>query len=309
MGKNLTRKILEAHLVEGRLVAGEEIGIRIDQVLAQDLTATQAFLHFEAMGISRIRCRVAACYADHNVLHIKPENMEDHLYLQTASRKYGIWFGKPASGIGHQIHLEHFAVPGETVLGADSHTPHCGGVGMIAIGAGGMDVAVAMGGGPYYFAMPQGVGGKLAGTLQPWCTAKDVILELLRRLTVRGGKDRIFEFTGPALPMLNAQQRVTITNMSYELGATTSIFPSDDVTRDYFRRLGRLRDWREMLPDSGADYDDMIDMALAQIEPLISPPRRPDNLAPVRKEAGTKVGQVIGGCLTHGPHPCPQAAA
>ena len=235
MSKNLTRKILEAHLAEGGLVAGEEIGIRIDQILAQDLTATQAFLHFEAMGIPRIRCRVAACYADHNVLHIKPENMEDHLYLQSASRKYGIWFGKPASGIGHQIHLEHFAVPGETVLGADSHTPHCGGVGMIAIGAGGMDVAVAMGGGPYYFAMPQVVGVKLAGTLQPWCTAKDVILELLRRLTVRGGKDRIFEFTGPGLRVLNAQQRVTITNMSYELGATTSIFPSDEITLDFFR--------------------------------------------------------------------------
>src|SRR2546427_774547 len=165
MGKNLTRKILEGHLVEGRLVAGEEIGIRIDQVLAQDLTATQAFLHFEAMGISRIRCRVAACYADHNVLHIKPENMEDHLYLQTASRKYGIWFGKPASGIGHQIHLEHFAIPGETVLGADSHTPHCGGVAMIAIGAGGMDVALAMGGGPYYFVMPPGPGADSDATI------------------------------------------------------------------------------------------------------------------------------------------------
>ena len=309
MGKNLTRKILEAHLAEGRLVAGEEIGIRIDQILAQDLTATQAFLHFEAMGISRIRCKVAACYADHNVLHIKPENMEDHLYLQTASRKYGIWFGKPASGIGHQIHLEHFAVPGETVLGADSHTPHCGGVGMIAIGAGGMDVAVAMGGGPYYFAMPQVVGVKLAGTLQPWCTAKDVILELLRRLTVRGGKDRIFEFTGPGLRVLNAQQRVTITNMSYELGATTSIFPSDEITRDFFRRLGRARDWREMLPDADAEYDDMIDMDLAKIEPLIALPSLPDNVVPVRKVAGTKVEQVMVGSCTNGSYTDLQAVA
>src|SRR5438876_835536 len=309
MGKNLTRKILEAHLAEGRLVAGEEIGIRIDQILAQDLTATQAFLHFEAMGIPRIRCRVAACYADHNVLHIKPENMEDHLYLQSASRKYGIWFGKPASGIGHQIHLEHFAVPGETVLGADSHTPHCGGVGMIAIGAGGMDVAVAMGGGPYYFAMPQVVGVKLAGTLQPWCTAKDVILELLRRLTVRGGKDRIFEFTGPGLRVLNAQQRVTITNMSYELGATTSIFPSDEITRDFFRRLGRARDWREMLPDADAEYDDMIDMDLAKIEPLIALPSLPDNVVPVRKVAGTKVEQVMVGSCTNGSYTDLQAVA
>src|SRR5256712_10434567 len=189
---------------------------------------------------------------------------------------YGIWFGKPDSGSGPQIPLEPFATPGEPVLGADSHTPHCGGVAMIAIGAGGMDVALAMGGGPYYFVMPQIVAVRLAETLQPWCTAKDVILELLRRLTVRGGKDRIFEFTGPALGMLNSQQRVTITNMSYELGATTSIFPSDDITRDYFRRLGRLRDWREILPDSGAEYDDAIDMDLAKIEPLVALPSLPD---------------------------------
>ena len=255
MGENLTRKILQAHLVEGRMVPGEEIGIRIDQVLAQDLTATQAYLQFEAMGIPRVRCRIAACYADHNVLHIRPENMEDHLYLQTASRKFGIWFAKPASGIGHQIHLEHFAVPGETVLGADSHTPHCGGVGMIAIGAGGMDVAIAMGGGPYYVDMPSVVRVNLTGALRPWSTAKDAILELLRRLTVRGGKGKIFEFTGPGVRALNAQQRVTITNMSYELGATTSIFPSDDITRDYFRRLGRERDWREQLPDRGCEEE------------------------------------------------------
>src|SRR2546422_935611 len=227
MGKNLTRKILEAHLVEGRLVAGEEIGIRIDQVLAQDLTATQAFLHFEA----------------------------------------------------------------------------------IAIGAGGMDVALAMGGGPYYFVMPQIVAVRLAGALRPWCTAKDVILDLLRRLTVRGGKDRIFEFTGPALRMLNAQQRVTITNMSYELGATTSIFPSDDVTRDYFRRLGRLRDWREMLPDSDADYDDTIDVDLATIEPLVALPSLPDHVVPVREVAGTKVEQVMVGSCTNGSYTDLQAVA
>ncbi len=309
MGTNLTRKILQAHLVDGTLTPGEEIGIRIDQVLAQDLTATQAFLQFEAMGIPRVRCRVAACYADHNVLHIKPENMEDHLYLQTASRKYGIWFGKPATGIGHQIHLEHFAVPGETVLGADSHTPHCGGVGMIAIGAGGMDVAIAMAGGPYYFAAPHVVAVRLTGSLQPWCTAKDVILELLRRLTVRGGKGRIFEFTGPGLRGLNGQQRVTITNMSYELGATTSIFPSDDLTRDYFRRLGRGRDWREMLPDRDADYDDTIDLDLSKVEPLVALPSLPDNVVPVREVAGTKVEQVMVGSCTNGAYTDLQAVA
>jgi len=300
MGENLTRKILRSHLVEGQMVPGEEIGIRVDQVLAQDLTATQAFLQFEAMGIPRVRCRVAACYADHNVLHIKPENMEDHLYLQTAARKYGVWFAKPASGIGHQIHLEHFAVPGETVLGADSHTPHCGGVGMIAIGAGGMDVAIAMAGGPYYVDMPHVVRVNLTGQLRPWSTAKDVILELLRRLTVRGGKGKIFEFTGPGIRTLNAQQRVTITNMSYELGATTSIFPSDDLTREYFRRLGREGDWREQVPDPNAAYDDSLELDLASIEPLVAKPSLPDNVVPVREVAGTKVQQVMVGSCTNG---------
>jgi aconitate hydratase len=300
MGENLTRKILQAHLVEGTLVAGEEIGIRIDQVLAQDLTATQAFLQFEAMGLPRVRCRIAACYADHNVLHIRPENMEDHLYLQTASRKYGLWFAKPASGIGHQIHLEHFAVPGETVLGADSHTPHCGGVGMIAIGAGGMDVAIAMAGGSYFFDMPSVVRVDLTGALRPWSTAKDVILELLRRLTVRGGKGKIFEFTGPGLRTLNAQQRVTITNMSYELGATTSIFPSDDITRDYYRRLGRAQEWREALPETDAAYDEHLQVDLSKIEPLVAVPSLPDKVVPVREVAGTKVEQVMVGSCTNG---------
>lgn len=309
MGDNLTRKILEAHLVEGKLVPGEEIGIRIDQILAQDLTATQAYLTFESMGLPRMRCKLVACYADHNVLHIKPENMEDHLYLQTASKKYGAWFGKPASGIGHQIHLEHFAIPGETVLGADSHTPHCGGVGMIAIGAGGMDVAIAMAGGPYYFDMPHVVQVRLTGELQPWSTAKDAILELLRRLTVRGGKGRIFEFTGPGLRTLNAQQRVTITNMSYELGATTSIFPSDDVTKDYFRRLGRLDDWREMLPDKDANFDETMEVDLSKIEPLVALPSLPDKVVPVRDISGTKVEQVMIGSCTNGSYTDIQAVA
>lgn len=300
MGENLTYKILREHLVSGELKRGTEIGISIDQVLIQDLTGTQAFLHFEAMELSRVRCEVAVCYADHNVIQVKPENMEDHLYLQNASRKYGVWFAKPGSGIGHQIHLEHFAIPGKTALGADSHTPHCGGVGMLAIGAGGLDVAVAMGGGPYFLTVPNVINVYLTGQLQPWVTAKDVILELLRRITVRGGKGNIYEFTGPGVKTLNAQERVTITNMGTELGATTSIFPSDEVTRDFFRRLGREKDWRELLPDEDASYDGRIELDLSSLEPLIALPSLPDKVVPVREVQGTKVEQVMVGSCTNG---------
>lgn len=309
MGENLTRKIIQSHLAEGRMVPGEEIGIKIDQTLIQDLTGTQAVMHFDAMGLQRVRCKVAVAYADHNVLHIKPENMEDHIYLANACRKYGIWFAKPGSGIGHQIHLEHFAIPGETALGADSHTPHQGGVGMLAIGAGGMDVAIAMAGGPYYFDMPSVVNVRLTGALRPWSTAKDVILELLRRLTVRGGKDKVYEFTGPGIATLNAQQRVTITNMAYELGATTAIFPSDEITRDFFRRLGRLDDWREALPDTDAAYDEVMELDLSAIEPLVALPSLPDNVVPVRQVAGTKVQQVMVGSCTNGSYTDLQAVA
>jgi aconitate hydratase len=309
VGINLTRKILQEHLVSGDMNPGETISIRIDQVLVQDLTGTQALLHFEAMGLERVRCEVACCFADHNVLQVKPENMEDHIYLMTAGRKYGLWFAKPASGIGHQIHLQHFAVPGKTALGADSHTPHCGGVGMVAIGAGGMDVAVAMGGGPYHLMMPRVVNVHLTGALQPWCTAKDVILELLRRLTVRGGKEKVFEFTGPGVDTLNAQQRVTITNMGTELGATTSIFPSDDVTREFFRRLGREDDWREALPDGDAEYDEVIELDLSALEPLIAEPSLPDKVVPVREASGRKVHQVMVGSCTNGSYTDLQAVA
>jgi aconitate hydratase len=309
MGQNVVQKILGEHLVGGELVPGEEIAIRIDQVLIQDLTGTQALLHFEAMDLSRVRCKVAVCYADHNVIQVKSENMQDHMYLQSASRKYGAWYAKPASGIGHQIHLEHFGVPGDTALGADSHTPHCGGVGMIAIGAGGLDVAVAMGGGPYHLIMPQVVGVRLSGELQPWSTAKDVILELLRRLTVRGGFGKILEFTGPGVETLNAQERVTITNMGTELGATTSIFPSDEITLDFFRRLGRENDWREVVPDPDARYDDVIDVDLSKIEPLVALPSLPDKVVPVREVAGEKIHQVIVGSCTNGSYTDLQAVA
>ncbi len=309
MGLNLTKKILNEHLVSGELNPGEEIAIGIDQVLIQDLTGTQAVVHFEAMGLERVRCKVAVCFADHNVLQVKPENMEDHLYLQSACRKYGVWFAKPASGIGHQIHLEHFAVPGETALGADSHTPHCGGIGMMAIGAGGRDVAVAMGGGSYHITMPKVVCVRLEGELQPWCTAKDVILELLRRLSARGGYGKIFEFTGPGIETLNAQQRVTITNMCTELGATTGIFPSDEITLEFFRRLGREEDWREALPDPDAEYDEVIQLDLSRIEPLVALPSLPDNVVPVREVAGTKIEQVMVGSCTNGSYTDLQAVA
>ena len=309
MGESLTRKIIKSHLAEGRMVPGEEIGIRIDQTLIQDLTGTQAVMHFETMGLPRVRCKVAVAYADHNVLHIKPENMEDHIYLANACRKYGIWYAKPGSGIGHQIHLEHFAIPGETALGADSHTAHQGGIGMLAIGAGGMDVAIAMAGGPYYVAMPEVVNVRLSGQLQPWVTAKDIILEMLRRLTVRGGKGKVFEFTGPGIKTLNAQQRVTVTNMAPELGATTMIFPSDEVTRDFFRRLGRLDDWREALPDPDATYDEVMDVNLREIEPLVALPSLPDKVVPIRQVAGTKVQQVMVGSCTNGSYTDLQAVA
>ena len=309
MGKGVAQKVIESHLVDGKAVAGEEIGLRIDQVLIQDMTGTTAIMQFEAMGLQRVRARVAAGYADHNVLHITPENMEDHIYMRNSCRKYGIWYAKPASGIGHQIHQEHFAVPGETALGADSHTPHQGGIGMLAIGSGGMDVAIAMAGGPYYLEMPQIVNVRLTGQLPGWSTAKDVILEMLRRLTVRGGKNKLFEFTGPGVKTLNAQQRVTITNMMAELGATTGIFPSDDVTRDFFQRVGRPGDWREVLPDSNAAYDDAIEIDLSKIEPLIALPSLPDKVVPVREVEGMKIHQVMVGSCTNGSYTDLQAVA
>jgi len=300
MGKSLARKILDNHLVSGEIKAGREIGIKIDQVLIQDITGTQVFLHFEAIGLDRIGARVAVCYADHNVIQVKPENMQDHLYLQSASKKFGIWFARPGSGIGHQIHQEHFAVPGETAIGSDSHTPHCGGVGMLAIGAGGLDVAVALGGGEYHLVMPKIVNVHLTGELKPWSTAKDVILELLRRISIRGGFGHLYEFTGPGVETLNAQQRVTITNMGTELGATTSLFPSDNITRHYFDLIGRGDDWHEMLPDENAEYDDRIELDLNTIEPLVALPSLPDKVAPVKEMSGVRVEQVLIGSCTNG---------
>jgi aconitate hydratase len=300
MGENVTRKILAAHLVDGRMTPGEEIGIRIDEILIQDITGTAAMLHFEAMQLHRVRSRVACVYGDHNVLQVSEENTEDHVYLQTAARKYGMWWAKPGAGIGHQIHQQHFARPGETALGADSHTPHIGGMGVYAMGAGGLDVAVAMGGGPYYLDMPAVVRVQLNGRLRPWSTAKDVILEMLRRLTADGGFGKVFEYVGPGLEQLNVQQRITVCNMGAELGATTSIFPSDAVTRDYLRDIGRPGDWREVVPDADAAYDDSMEIDLGSIEPLVAMPSNPDKVVPISQAEGIKVDQVMVGSCTNG---------
>ncbi|HLW61070.1 MAG TPA: aconitate hydratase [bacterium] len=309
MGETLTRKILKAHLVDGRLAAGEEIGIRVDEILIQDITGTAAVLHFEAMALERIRCKIACVYGDHNVLQVSEENTEDHVYLSTAARRYGMWWGKPGAGIGHQIHQEHFACPGDTALGADSHTPHIGGMGVYAMGAGGLDVAVAMGGGPYYFDTPSVVRVQLTGALRPWSTAKDVILEMLRRKTAKGGFGKVFEYVGPGIQHLNVQQRITICNMGAELGATTSVFPSDGVTRDYMRRIGREKDWREMLPDPDAGYDESMEIDLGTIEPLVALPSNPDKVVPISQAEGVKVDQVMVGSCTNGSYMDLQAVA
>ncbi len=300
MGENVTRKVLKAHLVDGRMVPGEEIGIKVDEILIQDITGTAAMMHFEAMQLGRVRCKVACSYGDHNVLQVSEENTEDHVYLSTAARKYGIWWAKPGAGIGHQIHQEHFACPGDTALGADSHTPHIGGMGVYAMGAGGLDVAVAMGGGPYYLDMPAVVRVHLTGQLRPWSTAKDVILEMLRRKTASGGFGKVFEYAGPGIQHLNLQQRITICNMGAELGASTSLFPSDAVTRDYMRRIGRERDWREVLPDPDAGYDESMELDLGVLEPLVAMPSNPDNVVPISKAEGIKVDQVMVGSCTNG---------
>jgi aconitate hydratase len=300
MALSLTRKLIEAHLVSGRAVAGEEIGIGVDQVLLTDTNGTQAWLQFEALGFPRVVPARAVTYIDHQVYQTDSRNTDDHRYLQTVSRKYGATFSKLGNGICHQVHMETFSVPGQTLLGTDSHTPLCGAAGMLAIGAGGLDVAVAMGGGPYSFRMPAVVRVWLTGTLQPWVTAKDVILELLRRLTVRGGSGKIFEYDGPGLPSLLAAQRMTIANMGAELGLTTSVFASDEVTRSFLARLGRGDDWRPVAADAGATYDDQIELDLSAIVPLVALPGSPDRVVPVSEVAGTVIDQVMVGSCTNG---------
>src|SRR5881397_2402152 len=258
MGQSLTRQLIESHLVTGKAVAGEEIGITVDQVLLTDTNGIMSWLQFEAMGMTRSVPGRVVSYADHQVYQVDSRNSDDHRYMQAVSRKYGAVFSKPGNGICHQVHMESFSVPGQTLLGSDSHTPLCGAAGMLAIGAGGLDVAVALGGGPYSFTMPAVVRVWLTGQLRPWVTAKDVILELLRRLSVRGGSGKIFEYAGPGVKSLLAAQRMTIANMGAELGLTTSVFPSDAVTRDYFRRLHRKHAWTPQAADEDAEYDEQI---------------------------------------------------
>ena len=300
MPQSLVQKLVAGHLVSGEPMPGQEIGLRMDQVLLTDTNGTMAWLQFEAMGFDRVKAETVVTYADHQVYQFDARNTEDHRYLQTASRRFGGYYSKPGNGICHQVHLETFGAPGRTLLGTDSHTPLCGALGMLAIGAGGLDVACAMGGSPYYFPLPRIVRVVLTGQLRPWVAAKDVILELLRRLTVRGGFGKIFEYSGPGVATLTVPQRATIANMGAELGLTTSIFPSDDVTRAYLARLGREATWRPLAADPGAAYDDTLEIDLSAIEPLVALPGSPDNVVPVGEVEGTSIEQVLVGSCTNG---------
>jgi aconitate hydratase len=300
MPQSLVQKLVAGHLVSGEPMPGQEIGLRMDQVLLTDTNGTMAWLQFEAMGFDRVKAETVVTYADHQVYQFDARNTEDHRYLQTASRRFGGYYSKPGNGICHQVHLETFGAPGRTLLGTDSHTPLCGALGMLAIGAGGLDVACAMGGSPYYFPLPRVVRVTLTGRLRPWVAAKDVILELLRRLTVRGGFGKIFEYSGPGVATLTVPQRATIANMGAELGLTTSIFPSDDVTRGYLARLGREATWRPLAADPDAAYDDTLEIDLSAIEPLVAVPGSPDNVVPVGEVEGTSIEQVLVGSCTNG---------
>ena len=300
MGQTLTEKILADHLVDGELETGEEIGIEIDQVLTQDTTGTLVWLQFEALDLDEVQTEIAAQYCDHQTYQFDFKNTDDHRFLRSAAGTFGAYFSRPGNGICHNVHRENFAAPGKTLLGSDSHTPTPGGLGQLAIGAGGLDVAVAMGGGPYYIEMPEVVNVRLEGELSEWATAKDVILEMLRRLTVKGGVGKIFEYTGPGVETLSAPERMTITNMGTELGATSSLFPTDERTREYLAKQDREDEYVELQPDEDAEYDDEIVVDLSELEPLIAQPSMPDNVVPVREAAGQSVDQVIVGSCTNG---------
>ena len=293
MAKNLTRKILEAHLVEGKLVPGEEIAVKIDHTLLQDATGTMAMLEFESLGIESVNVELAAQYVDHNLLQTDNKNADDHVYLQTACARYGIHFSPPGNGICHQVHMERFGVPGKTLIGADSHTPGAAGVSMLGLGAGGLDVAMAMAGRPYYLPCPVVLGVKLTGTLPDWVSAKDVILEMLRRYDVKGCVGKVIEYYGPGVKALSATDRETIGNMGTELGATSTLFPSDENTRAYLEAQERGEAWVELCADEGAAYDEGAEINLSELEPLIACPSSPGNVVPVREVAGTKTHQVI----------------
>ncbi|WP_299330781.1 aconitate hydratase [Haloplanus sp.] len=300
MGQTLTEKILEAHRVDGTVETGEEVGIEVDQTIAHDLTGTMAWLQFEALGLDEVQVEVAGQHCDHQTYQPDFKVSDDHRFLRSAAGTYGAYFARPGTGILHQVHKENYTAPGKTLLGADSHTPTAGGLGCLGIGTGGLDVATAMGGAPYYIDVPEVVNVRLEGELPEWSTAKDVILELLRRFSVKFGVGKVFEYTGPGVGSLSAHERTVITNMGTELGATTSIFPSDERTEEFLERLGRGEDYVELSPDENAEYDDEVVVDLSEIEPLIACPSMPDNVVPVREVAGENVDQVLVGSCTNG---------
>lgn len=297
MGQTLTEKILSAHLVDGVMEKGSEIGIRIDQTLTQDATGTMAYLEFEAMGVPRVKTERSVAYIDHNTLQSGFENADDHRFIGSVCKKHGIYFSRPGNGICHQVHLERFGEPGKTLIGSDSHTPTGGGIGMIAIGAGGMDVAVAMGGGAYYITCPKVVKVNLTGKLSPWVAAKDVILEVLKRMSVKGGVGKVIEYCGEGVKTLSVPERATITNMGAELGATTSIFPSDEITRQFLKAQGREDVYKPLCADEDAVYDEQLDINLSELVPLAACPHSPDNVKSAKEIGAMKIDQVcIGSC-------------
>ncbi|MBQ5988244.1 MAG: aconitate hydratase [Oscillospiraceae bacterium] len=297
MGLTLTEKILKNHIVDGEMIKGSEIGIRIDQTLTQDATGTMAYLEFEAIGVPRVKTERSVAYIDHNTLQNGFENADDHRFIGSVAKKHGIYFSRPGNGICHQVHLERFGIPGKTLIGSDSHTPTGGGIGMIAIGAGGLDVAVAMGGGAYYITCPKVVKVELTGKLSPWVAAKDVILEVLRIMSVKGGVGKVIEYCGEGVKTLSVPERATITNMGAELGATTSIFPSDEVTKQFLRAQGREEVWVPLAADEDAVYDEEIKINLSELAPLAACPHMPDNVKSVKEIGNIKIDQVcIGSC-------------
>jgi len=299
MGLTIAQKIIKEHLVSGEMTPGKEIALRIDQTLTQDATGTMAYLEFEAIGIKRVKTKLSVAYIDHNTLQSGFENADDHRYIQSVAKKYGIRFSRPGNGICHQVHLERFGVPGMTLIGSDSHTPTGGGIGMLAMGAGGLDVAVAMGGGAYYITMPKMYKVNLIGKLNPWVTAKDISLEILRFLTVKGGVGAIIEWGGEGIKYLSVPQRATITNMGTELGATTSIFPSDEITKEFLKAQGREKDYIPLSSDEDAEYDKIIDIDLSTLKPLLACPHSPDNIKSAEELSGIKVDQVCVGSCTN----------
>lgn len=297
MGLTLAQKLIKSHLVEGEMKVGTEIGLRIDQTLTQDATGTMAYLEFEAMGVDRVKTEKSVAYIDHNTLQTGFENADDHRYIQTVTKKHGIYFSRPGNGICHQVHLERFGIPGKTLIGSDSHTPTGGGIGMLAMGSGGLDVAVAMGGGTYYIPMPKMTRINLTGYLKPWVSAKDVILEVLRIMSVKGGVGKIIEYGGEGVKTLTVPERATITNMGAELGATTSIFPSDEITLAFLKAQGRENDWTEIKPDDDAVYDEVINIDLCSLTPMAACPHMPDKVKTTEEIGKIKIDQVaIGSC-------------